>query len=978
MNRLIFLCIVIQGISFEAVSQTYQTAGKVVDAETGEPLAFVSIAVNDGIRGGTTDIDGKFSLISHQKIEYLQLSYVGYYSKIYHINDLTAYLTIPLKNRKTEIGEVFVLPGENPAHRIIHRVVENRKINNPEKLQSFSYVTYNKFFVTAVKKSINDTNIFITDTVEIQKLLPDSVQRIDSGMMVKAVSMKSFDPDSSQIVSLLQDTLLVHQLLRPLLKDSSNIQMLRVGFIFLSDNPYLVKNYIRKADSTINAEVLTEGFHSFYDKYFSDTINEDQILNAVDSVFRDPAVLKVLVPLIDSVLKDTALMGKIIPHLNIEKHLLSRISQEYKKNNHHEFDIDKQHIFLMESVTERKFLFPDNSHENVMATRVSGFRDPLFVLLASQIQSFSFYKNVINIGNRIYVNPISQGSTNKYFFLIEDTIFHGNDTVFIITFQPRRNKNFEALEGVLYINTNTYAVQNVIARSARQGFLNVKIQQKYDFLDQRQWFPVQLNTEVTISKVNVNNSDHDEQQIPIGVGRTYIKNIEINPGLKRREFNHIVVDVEESAASRKNEFWDQYRIAPLNAKEIRTYKFMDSVGREANIDRYARSFFIIRSGYVPVSIFSFDIREVINYNQYEGLRLGLAVQTNHRLSEWIRPGAYFAYGISDNDWKYGVNVNFFLHKNSEFEASLYYAKDVAEHGIEEIYRDNSLFSDAYWRSFLLINMTGIKKFGMKTEFRALNYFKWRGMINLLDYSTGFDPSSSDPEIARPHQEYKITELSLGLRFAYKEKIIRTPQQQFTQTFSKEPVKTRYPTIWFQYSAGLDLLGGRYTYNRYDIKIEKSFYLKYLGISSFRIEGGMIDTDVPMVRLYNGKAAYRVFTIDAPHSFATMRMDEFFSDRYAALFFDHNFGSLLIRNERFEPEFHLISNMAVGKMRHLPEDQRLYRILEKGFFESGMMIKKLISLKILKVGLGIYYRYGAYSFDNQMDNFSFRLSIHSPL
>lgn len=592
------------------------------------------------------------------------------------------------------------------------------------------------------------------------------------------------------------------------------------------------------------------------------------------------------------------------------------------------------------------------------------------------MQSFSFYDNVINIGKKAYVNPISPGSTRKYLFLIEDTLYSGNDTIFVITYQPKRNKNFEALEGVLYINTNTYALQNVIAKSAQRSILSTKIEQKYEYLGNKQWFPVQLNTEITLGIGDADITNDGEKMTPVGAGRTYIKNIKINPELKRREFDHIVVDVDENAADKKNGYWDEYRIAPLDPKEIRTYEFLDSIGKEINIEKYTRSFFIFRSGFIPVWKFSFDIKEVVRYNDFEGLRLGLATKTNHRLSEWFRLGGYFAYGTRDKAFKYGGGVRFFIDKNSEFEAGAFYSNDVAEHGVEEIYQDKSLFSDAFWRSFLIKEMAKVKKYGMQTELRTLRYFKMQGMVNVYDYFTGFNPSFSNIGETAPNR-YNITEVSAGFRYAYKEKIIRTPQQQFIQTFSDEPVKTKYPTIWFQYTAGMDLLGGEHTYSRYDVKLEKSFYMKYFGTSSFKLEGGYIDTEVPFVRLYNGRSSYRLFTIASSNSFATMHMDEFFSDRYASLFFDHNFGKLIIRTERFTPEFHIVTNMIVGDLINQGEDIGNYNTLEKGYFESGLAIRKFLNLKLFKIGLGAYYRYGEYAFDDQIDNFSFRFSVNSP-
>src|SRR5690606_1962654 len=150
-------------------------------------------------------------------------------------------------------------------------------------------------------------------------------------------------------------------------------------------------------------------------------------------------------------------------------------------------------LFIMESVSERKFIAPDISEEIVIGTKVSGFQNPSFASLATDLQPFSFYKDNIKLFDIQYLNPISKGSLKKYRFKIEDTLFQNKDTVYIISFQPQKNKNFEGLKGSLYISTNKYAVQNVIATPFEKGKIDIKIQQQYTFVDNKYWFPEQLN-----------------------------------------------------------------------------------------------------------------------------------------------------------------------------------------------------------------------------------------------------------------------------------------------------------------------------------------------------------------------------------------------------------------------------------------------------------------------------------------------------
>ena len=46
---------------------------------------------------------------------------------------------------------------------------------------------------------------------------------------------------------------------------------------------------------------------------------------------------------------------------------------------------------------------------------------------------------------------------------------------------------------MLYINTNGYAIQNVIAEPNDKSFIHLKIEQRYQQVEGKQWFPEQLN-----------------------------------------------------------------------------------------------------------------------------------------------------------------------------------------------------------------------------------------------------------------------------------------------------------------------------------------------------------------------------------------------------------------------------------------------------------------------------------------------------
>lgn len=223
--------------------------------------------------------------------------------------------------------------------------------------------------------------------------------------------------------------------------------------------------------------------------------------------------------------------------------------------------------------------------------------------------------------------------------------------------------------------------------------------------------------------------------------------------------------------------------------------------------------------------------------------------------------------------------------------------------------------------------------------------------------------------------FDFTELRIGFRYAFREKFMATTRDIVS-------LGTKYPVLSFQYSRGLDdVFNGGYAYNKYELQIKKSVFVKYFGKSNFVLRAGYIEGEVPYSKLFNGNGSYRPFTLYAPNSFATMRMNEFASSRYASLYFTHSFGKLLVRTEKFEPEFLISANIGWGDLDGQPlknhQGVRL-KSMEKGYYESGLLINNLLDLQLYNLGLGAFYRYGPYSYDKTMDNFAFKLSIVFPL
>ena len=139
--------------------------GSVSDAHNRQPIPFANIVVLGSQIGTVSDIDGHFELNIKQMPVRLQISYVGYETKMVEVNKETNNLLVWLVPKSIELPELIVKAGDNPAHRIIRKATEMRQRNNPEQLNSFEYVSYNKLYFTIDRKEI----MYSIDTIRTSK-----------------------------------------------------------------------------------------------------------------------------------------------------------------------------------------------------------------------------------------------------------------------------------------------------------------------------------------------------------------------------------------------------------------------------------------------------------------------------------------------------------------------------------------------------------------------------------------------------------------------------------------------------------------------------------------------------------------------------------------------------------------------------------------------------------------------------------------
>jgi hypothetical protein len=650
-------------------------------------------------------------------------------------------------------------------------------------------------------------------------------------------------------------------------------------------------------------------------------------------------------------------------YTSYDKIVVDSENMETDKDSLTDFDkfLKESYFFITETVAKRKYLKPRFSEDSIIATKSSGFKTPNFAFLANSVQPFSFYEDYITLFEVDYLNPISKGSTQKYKFRLKEEYLRGKDTIFAISFEPKANRNFEGLKGLIYINSNHYAVQSVDATTFNSGKIEVSIQQNYKFINQEHWFPEQLNFEINIGEKPV---------VLKYVGKSYLSNIALHASLTKKDFPILPIGITKDAVTKDPNFWNTMRQDSLDKKEARTYAVIDSLGKKHKFDKiltYSES--LIRAR-LPLKYIDIDLTKLFKYNKYEGLRLGAGFYTNDAIFENVSIGGFAGYGLKDHEWKYGGELLIDVPSKKNISIQLKYENTLKETGIAYFKHNQALLNQ---RQIIAGRMDNIEAFSFKTKMKLFRNMDWSIGFNTTEITPLYDyrfVSNSKSVV-----NYTNSEINIGVSYFVNEKLSNI-FNSITRLTSDDPIFN------ITYSRGLNnVFGSDFSYHKIQFTMDDSFRTKGLGETNYRLDMGYIDTSIPYGQLFTGEGSFdAAFPYVFHNYFQTVEPYEFLSDKYMHLFTSHNFGMLLNNKGLFTPEIVLHNNFGIGDLSEPSNHQNIaFNIKNKLFLETGLELRNIIKLNYLDIGyLGIgvggFYRYGFHSLPDSKDNFVFKLAL----
>ncbi|REC47776.1 hypothetical protein [Chryseobacterium pennipullorum] len=610
-------------------------------------------------------------------------------------------------------------------------------------------------------------------------------------------------------------------------------------------------------------------------------------------------------------------------------------------------------LFLWERAQE--FLYSKKYGEkiNILDNRISGLKQPIYEMIALQ-QS-----------NRdIVPEQIKQENRGLYRFFLSDTIELDGRKTFVIRFREVNYKKTDRkrkYNGAIYVDTETYGVKKIenFSRNKNEGIIT----STWVFYNNK-WFLAHEKTKLKMGKMAMDDKE--------GLNRKEKKSFGTYAFLTSRYFDFESPILENpkdfkgytfSVKSIDGHNLDQYRTDPLTAREKNTYKTIDSLGRKYKIDSKAQILSGLLNGQIRVRSIDFAVDEIVNFNSYEGFRLGMKAKVNENFNPYFSPDYYFAYGVKDGRWKYGMGLDIktTLDKNSFFRLELY--DDVTASG--EFYRrlwnfkmrmmnfGNNINNDKYFR------FEGV----------SLSYLNdvTNGLTLALAVRRNIEEAQFDYQFRNSGSSYKNFNTLFTLKYSPNSTNIMTPQ-------GKSLIDQKYPELYFNYEQSYKMMGD-FNYSRFDALFVHNFKTP-IGTTGFRLYGGIVLGEAPIWKNFtmNGLASPGKdfnFNLTSFLGFATLEGGKYYNDRFVAYYFTHKLPVYFKSFGHNVSSFDFVLRGTIGDMKHPEYHQFKFKKLDHLYQEVGLEWNNFLSSYF---NLGLFYRVGYYATPNFKQNFAIQFKL----
>jgi hypothetical protein len=533
---------------------------------------------------------------------------------------------------------------------------------------------------------------------------------------------------------------------------------------------------------------------------------------------------------------------------------------------------------------------PRSKKEVIHASRVSGLEHTnVSQFLGNMTMEVMVYKNHIDLFEKNFISPLANNGHDYYRYYLLDSAFIDNKWCYHLRYKPRRKQEL-TFSGDLWVNDTSWALVSIKMRMASDANLNfvndLSVEQEFRWTDDNYWMITKDRMVIDLNLVKNSSTIIGANGERINYYSNFLFDTIDTPGV----FNDPKdVTIRDNALQLNEAYWDSLRPEALSETEEGIYEMVDSVKNSPSFKKYKTIATGIVSGYFELGKFELGpYFKLFSYNAIEGARFRIGGRTSPNLSKKFRVGAYLAYGVKDDRFKYGTDFIYLFNKN--YRRALYFSfkYDLEQLGLSTTGRPTDNILSSFFARGPIDKLTFVREYKLSYE------YEWfTGLINTahLHRRELFPPGDTEflmyPD-TRQDTVFKnsitTTEIGLDTRISFKEKYIDGRYNRLT-------INSEYPIIDIRYRFGIPHAKvNDYNYHKLNISVSQWFNLGMIGWSRFYVDWGKIWGTIPypLLKIHDGNETW----IFDQYSANMMNYYEFISDHYVTFYYTHHFDGLL--------------------------------------------------------------------------------------
>ncbi len=523
--------------------------------------------------------------------------------------------------------------------------------------------------------------------------------------------------------------------------------------------------------------------------------------------------------------------------------------------------------------------------EVILANKASGMTTDMITQFTGKMyEGVNVYENYIMFTDIGLISPVNSLGLQFYRYYLHDSTLTEAGKIYEMSFQPKLQQE-PAFKGKMWIEEGSFAITRIemkLSGKANVNFIN-NFQYSAEFAKNGDhWVP---RNEVMVVDIDVQKQFNSEKPGVIGRKTNFYEDFRFSDVSETVESLKERITVQGDAIHKDQEYWKVNRPVELQPRESNVYEMVDSVKNVPLYKSISEYVYMFYYGYRDLGRIELGpYYYLYSSNLVEGTRLRLGARTTYKFDQKIRLNGFGAYGFKDREWKYGGGFEYFFSKKPLEMISLQ-----IQHDMEMLGKSSNAFSEGNIMTTLLskelnskLNMTDRVEFTVKHEWKA-------GLMNDLTISrVKLSPSpfvSFTGKDGKPVPSLQTGEIRLGLRYSPGEDVV-------IDDFERNIYEFYNPVLNVSITSGIKgFLGGDFNYTKVSASLYNKMLLYPVGFSTYLLQAGKIWGNVPFpfLKVHEGNETY---AFDS-NAFNLMDYQEFISDAYVSLFFEHHFQGFFL-------------------------------------------------------------------------------------